>query len=63
MGFILQCWQPSFAIFCGWVNERQRKMVKFQNAQFETPPQKLDKQQLLLTDDPRRVPASCFSRN
>lgn len=32
MTFILQPWHILFAVLCGWVNERQQKVIEFQNA-------------------------------
>jgi hypothetical protein len=55
MNALFQTWQLLFAIFCGWVNERQQKTIEFQNAQIETLLQKLGKKRILLTYDQRRV--------
>ena len=55
MTFILQPWHILFAVFCGWVNERQQKVIEFQNAQIDALLKKLSKKRLLLSDDQRRV--------
>ena len=55
MNPIFQSGQLLFAIFYGWVNERQQKTIEFQNAQIETLLQKLGKKRILLTDDQRRL--------
>jgi hypothetical protein len=33
MDFILQPWQVVFVAFCGLVNQRQREIIEFQNAE------------------------------
>lgn len=53
MNPLFQPWQMLFAILCGWVNERQKKTIEFQNAQIETLIQKLGKKRILLTDEQR----------
>ena len=55
MTFILRPWHILFAVLCGWVNERQQKVIEFQNAQIDALLKKLGKKRLLLSDDQRRV--------
>ena len=55
MDFILQPWQVVFVAFCGLVNQRQREIIEFQNAEITALLQKLGKKRLLLTDDQRRL--------
>ncbi len=55
MNFALPPWQLLFVVLCGWVNERQQRIIEFQNAQIETLLQKLGKKRILLSDDQRRV--------
>ena len=43
------------ASFIGWANERQRRIIAFQNEQIEALLEKLGKKRVLLTDDQRRV--------
>jgi putative transposase len=55
MNLILQPWQLLFAALCGWVTQRQQRMIAFQNTQIESLLQKLGQKRLLLTDDQRRL--------
>ena len=55
MDFTLQPWQVVFVAFCGLVNQRQREIIEFQNAEITALLQKLGKKRLLLTDDQRRL--------
>ncbi len=51
----LQPWQFLFAVFCGWVHQRQTEIIEFQNDQITTLMRSLGKKRLLLTDDQRRL--------
>ena len=35
MHVILQPWHILFAVLCGWLNERQQRVIEFQNDQIE----------------------------
>jgi putative transposase len=43
------------AALIGWANERQQRIVEFQNDQIEALLKKLGRMRVLLTDDQRRV--------
>ena len=43
MPFLFQPWHILLAALCGMVNERQRQLIEFQNAQIETLLKKLGK--------------------
>ena len=51
----LQPWQFLFAVFCGWVHQRQTEIIEFQNDQLTTMMKALGKKRLLLTDNQRRL--------
>jgi len=36
MIYTLQPWQFLFAVFCGWVHQRQTEIIEFQNDQITT---------------------------
>ena len=55
MSFILQPWHLVIVILSGWVNQRQRQIIEFQNAEIEALLKKLGKKRVLLTDDQRRI--------
>ncbi len=55
MKFVLQPWQLAFILLCAWVNQRQQRIIEFQNAQIEALLKKLGKKRVLLTDDQRRL--------
>ena len=55
MHVILNLWQILFAVLCGWFNERQHRVIEFQNDQIEAFLGKLGKKRVSLTDDRRRV--------
>jgi hypothetical protein len=44
-----------FAVFCGWVHQRQTLIIEFQNDQITTMMEALGKKRLLLTDNQRRL--------
>ena len=43
MSFLLQPWHILLAALCGLVNQRQQRIIEFQNAQIETLLKKLGK--------------------
>ena len=55
MQFILQPCHILLAAFIGWANERQRRIIEFQNNQIEALLKLLGKKRVLLADDQRRV--------
>ena len=55
MIYTLQPWQFLFAVFCGWVHQRQTDIIEFQNDQITTLMRALGKKRLLLTDNQRRL--------
>jgi hypothetical protein len=55
MPFLLQTWHILLAALCGLVNQRQQRVIEFQNAQIEALLKKLGKKRLLLDDDQRRL--------
>ena len=55
MHAILKPWHILFAVLCGWLNERQQRVIEFQNDQIEVLFEKLGKKRVPLTDDRRRV--------
>ena len=55
MPFLLQPWHILLAALCGMVNQRQQRIIEFQNAQIETLLKKLGKKRLLLDDTQRRL--------
>ena len=55
MTYTLQPWQFLFAVFCGWVHQRQTLIIEFQNDQITTMMEALGKKRLLLTDNQRRL--------
>ena len=55
MPFLLQPWHVLLAALCGMVNERQQRIIEFQNAQIEALLKKLGKERLLVGDDQRRL--------
>ena len=55
MIYTLQPWQFLFAVFCGWVHQRQTLIIEFQNDQITTLMRALGKKRLLLTDNQRRL--------
>ena len=66
MPFLFQPWHSLLAALCGMVNERQRQIIEFQNAQIEAVLRQLAKKRLLLNDDQRRllvVKAHAIGRN
>lgn len=66
MPFLFQPWHILLAALCGMVNERQRQIIEFQNAQIEAVLRQLAKKRLLLNDDQRRllvVKAHAIGRN
>ena len=52
---ILQPWQLLFVALSGWVNQRQRQIIEFQNSEIITVMQAQGKKRLRLTDDQRRL--------
>ena len=60
MSLLLQPCHILLAALCGMVNERQQKIIEFQNAQIETLLKKLGKKRLLLDDNQRRLVAVNF---
>jgi hypothetical protein len=55
MQIMLQPYHILLAALVGWANERQRRIIEFQNDQIEALLEKLGKKRVLLTDDQRRV--------
>jgi len=55
MQFMLQPYHILLATLIGWANERQHKIIEFQNDQIKALLKKLGKKRLLLSDDQRRV--------
>ncbi|MGZ0174661.1 MAG: hypothetical protein ACKVHE_34595 [Planctomycetales bacterium] len=55
MQLMLQPCHILLAILIGWANERQQRIIEFQNDQIEALLVKLGKKRVLLTDDQRRV--------
>ena len=55
MNFVLKPWHLAFVLVATWVNERQQRIIEFQNAQIEALLKKLGKKRVLLTDDQRRL--------
>ena len=55
MMLTFQPWQFLFAVFCGWVHQRQTEIIEFQNDQITTLMRALGKKRLLLTDNQRRL--------
>jgi hypothetical protein len=55
MHVILNLSHILFAVLCGWFNERQQRVIEFQNDQFVAFLGKLGKKRVSLTDDRRRV--------
>jgi len=55
MMLTFQPWQFLFAVFCGWVHQRQTLIIEFQNDQIATLMRSLGRKRLLLTDDQRRL--------
>ncbi|MCP4788373.1 MAG: transposase [Fuerstiella sp.] len=55
MPFLLQPWHILLAALCGLVNQRQQRIIEFQNAQIEALLKKLGKKRLLLDDNQRRL--------
>ncbi len=55
MKFILQPWQLAFVLISAWVNQRQQRIIEFQNAQIQALLNKLGKKRVLLTDEQRRL--------
>ena len=55
MHVILQPWHILFVVLCGRLNERQQRVIEFQNDQIEALLGKLVKERVPLTDDRRRV--------
>jgi hypothetical protein len=58
MQFILQPCHIVLAAVVGLANERQQRIIEFQNDQIEVLLKKLGKKRVLLTDDQRRVLAA-----
>ena len=55
MSCILRTWHILLAAICGRVNQRQRRIIAFQNAQIEALLKKLGRKRLLLDNDQRRL--------
>ena len=55
MPFLLQPWHILLAALCGLVNQRQQRIIEFQNAQIDALLKKLGRKRLLLNDDQRRL--------
>lgn len=55
MSFVLQPLHLVFVALSGWVNQRQRQIIEFQNAEIEALLKKLGKKRVLLTNDKRRL--------
>ena len=55
MQFILQHYRILLAALIGWTNERQQRIIEFQNDQIKALLKKLGKKRILLDDDQRRV--------
>ena len=55
MNQTLKPWQLLFVALSGLVNQHQRQIIEFQNAEIEALLKKLDKKRVLLTDDQRRL--------
>jgi hypothetical protein len=55
MHVIPQPWHILFVVLCGRLNERQQRVIEFQNDQIEALLGKLVKERVPLTDDRRRV--------
>jgi hypothetical protein len=55
MNSLLTPWSLALAVLSGWMNERQQRVIDFQNAQIEMLMRKLGRKRILLTDDQRRV--------
>ena len=59
MSFVVQPWQVVFVAMSGWVSQRQRQIIEFQNAEIEALLKKLGKKRVLLTEDQRRHEPRC----
>jgi hypothetical protein len=57
MQIMLQPYHILLAALVGWANERQRRIIEFQNDQIEALLKLFGKKRLLLSDDQRRVMA------
>ncbi|MEZ6057587.1 MAG: hypothetical protein R3C01_12880 [Planctomycetaceae bacterium] len=55
MSCILQPWHILLAILCGLVQQRQQRVIEFQNALIEALLQTLGRKRLLLNDEQRRL--------
>ena len=55
MPFLLQPWHILLAALCGLVNQRQQRIIEFQNTQINALLKKLGRKRLLLNDDQRRL--------
>ena len=55
MQFMLHPYHILLAALIGWANERQQRIIEFQNDQIEALLEKLGKKRLWLTDDQRHV--------
>jgi hypothetical protein len=55
MHVIPQPWHILLVVLCGRLNERQQRVIEFQNDQIEALLGKLVKERVPLTDDRRRV--------
>ena len=55
MNIVLQPWQLVLAILSGWVHQRQRQIIEFQDSMIISLMQSQGKKRLLLTDDQRRL--------
>ena len=58
MQIMLQPYRILLAALVGWANERQQRIIEFQNDQIETLMKLLGKKRVLLTDDQHRVLAA-----
>ena len=55
MSFLLRSGHILLAAICGLVNQRQRQLIEFQNAQIEALLKKLGRKRLLFDNDQRRL--------
>ena len=55
MPFLPQPWHILLAALCGLVNQRQQRIIEFQNTQINALLKKLGRKRLLLNDDQRRL--------
>jgi hypothetical protein len=58
MQIILEPYHILLAALIGWANERQRRIIEFQNDQIGALLKTLGKKRLLLSDDRRRILAA-----